>query len=217
MEGDASLDWLQARGNWENVKQMPLRSEFLNWCVLLASFAATWACLWASSHGAWWLALAGAVAFAFVNFTPFALMHEAVHGVASPSPFRNEVVGILAAVTLPTSFSMQRVAHLGHHRRNRTDQDLYDYYLPHQKKWLRNVWLYAGNLLGMYWASIPLMGLIYLVAPIFWCSSLFVERIAPCWGSAPMWPSWPDSRCAGSGRKWPWPSPTRWLSFGHWA
>ena len=185
MEGDASLDWLQARGNWENVKQMPLRSEFLNWCVLLASFAATWACLWASSHGAWWLALAGAVAFAFVNFTPFALMHEAVHGVASPSPFRNEVVGILAAVTLPTSFSMQRVAHLGHHRRNRTDQDLYDYYLPHQKKWLRNVWLYAGNLLGMYWASIPLMGLIYLVAPIFWCSSLFVERIAPLLGFGP--------------------------------
>ena len=117
----------------------------------------------------------------------------------------------------PTSFSMQRVAHLGHHRRNRTDQDLYDYYLPHQKKWLRNVWLYAGNLLGMYWASIPLMGLIYLVAPIFWCSSLFVERIAPLLGFGPYVAELARLPVRGSGRKWPWPSPTRWLSFGHWA
>jgi fatty acid desaturase len=93
--------------------------------VLVFSFGATGACLWASSHGPWWLRVAGAVAFAFVNFTPFALMHEAVHGVASPSPVRNALLGILASVMFPTSFCVQRMAHLGHHRRNRTDQDLY--------------------------------------------------------------------------------------------
>ena len=162
-----------------------MATESLNWCVLVASFAATWTCLWASSHGPWWLAVAGAVAFAFVNFTPFALMHEAVHGVASASPVRNELLGMLSAVMFPTSFLTQRVAHLGHHQRNRTDQDLYDYYLPHQKKWLRNVWLYAGNLLGMYWVCIPLMGLLYLAAPRVWRSKLFVERVAPVLGFGP--------------------------------
>ena len=164
---------------------VPVRLELLNWCVLVFSFGATGACLWASSHGPWWLRVAGAVAFAFVNFTPFALMHEAVHGVASPSPVRNALLGILASVMFPTSFCVQRMAHLGHHRRNRTDQDLYDYYLPNQKKWLRNVWLYAGNLLGLYWISIPLMGLLYLVAPPVWRSRLFVERVAPLIGFGP--------------------------------
>ena len=104
---------------------VPVRLELLNWCVLVFSFGATGACLWASSHGPWWLRVAGAVAFAFVNFTPFALMHEAVHGVASPSPVRNALLGILASVMFPTSFCVQRMAHLGHHRRNRTDQHLY--------------------------------------------------------------------------------------------
>ncbi len=164
---------------------VPVRLELLNWCVLVFSFGATGACLWASSHGPWWLTVAGAVAFAFVNFTPFALMHEAVHGVASPSPVRNALLGILASVMFPTSFCVQRMAHLGHHRRNRTDQDLYDYYLPNQQKWLRNVWLYAGNLLGLYWISIPLMGLLYLVAPPVWRSRLFVERVAPLIGFGP--------------------------------
>ena len=64
----------------------------------------------------------------------------------------------------PTSFSMQRTAHLGHHARNRTDQELYDYYLPHESRLVRNLWLYAGNLLGLYWFCIPLSNVLYLLA-----------------------------------------------------
>ena len=101
--------------------------ERLNWLILALSAAATGALLWLASYGAWWLALCAAVAFAFVNNVPFALMHEAVHGVAAATPRRNTILGFLASCMFPTSFSLQRIAHLGHHARNRTDKELYDY------------------------------------------------------------------------------------------
>jgi fatty acid desaturase len=123
--------------------------------------------------------------FAFVNNLPFALMHEAVHGVAARSSRRNASFGILASAMFPTSFSLQRVAHLGHHARNRTDSDLYDYYLPDQSRFVRNIWLYGGNLLGLYWFLIPLSNALYLLATPLYRSRTFVERIAPRLGFGP--------------------------------
>ena len=88
--------------------------ERLNWLILAASAVATASCLWIVSHSPPWLALAGAVAFAFVNNTPFSVMHEAVHGVGGATPSRNYALGVIAGWMFPTSFSLQRVAHLGH-------------------------------------------------------------------------------------------------------
>ena len=119
--------------------------ERLNWLILAASAATTAACLWLASHAPWWGALPAAMAFALLNNTPFALMHESVHGVGAATPRRNYVLGLIASWMFPTSVSMQRTAHLGHHARNRTDQELYDYYLPHESRLVRNVWLYGGS------------------------------------------------------------------------
>jgi len=159
--------------------------ERLNWLILGAAAAATSACLWLASHGPWWAALLAAIAFAFVNNVPFALMHEAVHGVAAETPRRNDALGFLASLMFPTSFSLQRVAHLGHHTRNRTDSDLYDYYLPRQSRFVRNVWLYGGNLLGLYWFCIPLSNALYLFATPLYRSRWFMERVAPAMGFGP--------------------------------
>ena len=153
--------------------------ERLNWLLLGGSAVATAACLWLASHAPWWAAVPAALAFAFLNNVPFALMHEAVHGVGAATPRRNYVLGVLAGWLFPTSFSMQRAAHLGHHLRNRTDRELYDYYLPGESRVLRNVWLYGGNLLGLYWFCIPLSTALYLVATPLYRSRAFVERIAP--------------------------------------
>lgn len=153
--------------------------EPVNWVILVLAYGAIWGCLWATSHAPWWLAPLPAVGFALFNNTLFALLHEAVHGVASSNLTRNEWIGHLTAPILPTSFTMQRVAHLGHHRRNRTDEELYDYYLPHQKRWMRNIYMYFGNLMGAYWCSIPFLGLFYLVAPWAWRSRFFVEKVSP--------------------------------------
>ena len=156
--------------------------ERLNWLILVASAVATAACLWAVSHAPAWAALAAALAFALVNNTPFAVMHEAVHGVGAATPSRNYALGVVAGWMFPTSFSLQRIAHLGHHARNRTDRELYDYYLPGESRWVRNVWLYGGNLLGLYWFCIPLSNALYLVATPLYRSRVFVRRIAPAIG-----------------------------------
>jgi fatty acid desaturase len=159
--------------------------ERLNWLLLLASVVATSGCLWLACHGRWWLAIAASLAFAFVNNVPFALMHEAVHGVAARSMRRNYLFGFIASCMFPTSFSMQQAAHLGHHARNRTDSDLYDYFLPSQSRLIRNLWLYCGNLFGLYWFCIPLSNLIYLMGTPIYRSRFFGERIAPALGFGP--------------------------------
>lgn len=159
--------------------------ERLNWLLLAVSAFATSGCLWLASHGRWWVMLLAAIAFAFVKNVPFALMHEAVHGVASRNARRNYWFGLIASAMFPTSFSMQQAAHLGHHARNRTDSDLYDYYLPDQSRLVRNLWLYGGNLLGLYWFCIPLSNLIYLLGTPIYRSRVFIERLAPMLGFGP--------------------------------
>jgi fatty acid desaturase len=156
--------------------------ERLNWALLALSAAATSACLWTVSHSPWWVALAAAVAFAFLNNMPFSLMHEAVHGVGAATPRRNYWLGVIAGWMFPTSFSLQRTAHLGHHARNRTDRELYDYYLPGESRWVRNLWLYGGNLFGLYWFCIPISNALYLLVTPFYRSKIFVGRIAPAMG-----------------------------------
>lgn len=157
----------------------------LNTVILLLSLAASALCLWAASHLSLGFALLAVWMFSLVANTPFALMHEAVHGVACSSPRRNELLGIVSGWAFPTSFSMQRLAHEGHHRRNRTDQELYDYYLPNQSRLVRNLWLYTGNLLGLYWWSVVLGNLLYLLAPWAYRSRFFVERYAAALGFGP--------------------------------
>jgi fatty acid desaturase len=120
-----------------------------------------------------------------VNMLPFSLMHEAVHGAGSSSKTGNYLLGLVSGMAFGTSVSMQTVAHLGHHQRNRTDDELYDYYLPSQSIALRNFWLYAGNLFGLYWFCIPFSNALYLLAPGAYRSKLFVDKIAPVLGFGP--------------------------------
>jgi fatty acid desaturase len=157
----------------------------LNTVILLFSLAATWACLWAASHLEIGYALLAVWLFSLVANTPFALMHEAVHGIGCPTRGWNEWLGRVAGWAFPTSFLMQRTAHEGHHQRNRTDLELYDYYLPSQSKRVRNLWLYLGNLLGLYWWSVVLSNFVYLLAPWIYRSRYFGERLAPAMGFGP--------------------------------
>lgn len=158
---------------------------WLNSTLLVLSLALSGLSLWAASHLDWPYAALAIWFFALINNMPFALMHEAAHGVAAGSRTLNTMIGTLAGWAFPTSFSMQRIAHLGHHKRNRTDRELYDYYLPGESRALRNLWLYAGNLLGLYWWCVVLSNLIYAAAPWLYRSPFFVDRIAPSLGFGP--------------------------------
>ncbi|MDX8390914.1 MAG: fatty acid desaturase, partial [Mariprofundaceae bacterium] len=159
--------------------------ERLNFTILFLSLVAIWICLWTASHSSWWIVLLATWGFSLVSMLPFSLMHEAVHGVGSPSKTRNYLLGLIGGMVFGTSFSMQTVAHLGHHQRNRTDDELYDYYLPSESIGVRNFWLYAGNLFGLYWFCIPFSNAVYLLAPWAYRSELFVNKIAPTLGFGP--------------------------------
>ena len=134
--------------------------------AVLTLLVATACCgmLWLASHGtAWQIALA-AVAFSFLNNTMFSLLHESVHGIAHASRGMNEALGRFAAAFFPTSLSLQRVFHLGHHAHNRTIEEQFDYIRPFDRPWLKRAQWYA-ILTGLYWVFVPLGGLAYLIAP----------------------------------------------------
>src|SRR2546425_10633248 len=126
--------------------------------IALTVVAATLACLflWVASHTeAWSYQLLAAIAFSYVNNTLFALLHESVHGVFHRNSTVNEWCGRLTAAFFPTGFTFQRICHLGHHQRNRTPTEQFDYYHPRDNKLLKYVQWY-GILTGLYWLVSPL-------------------------------------------------------------
>ncbi len=167
-----------------DIEKLPI-PEKSNIAITVLSIPLLCGLLWVASHAEWYWMLLAAWLFSLLNNTPFALMHEAVHGVFSANRSRNDFFGILCGLPFPTSFTLQRIAHLGHHRRNRTDRELYDYYLPDQSKALRNFQLYSGNLMGLYWFCIPISNLILLIAPWLYRSQWFIQGPARTLGFEP--------------------------------
>lgn len=126
----------------------------------------------------WTIRIACAIAFALANNTNFALLHEAVHGILLPDRRANRLGGIWLAAFFPTGFTFQTLCHLGHHRRNRTDDEMFDLYYPEDNllfKRLQIWWL----LTGCYWSVAPLGCLAYLLAPGILSSPLLRDRRNP--------------------------------------
>ncbi len=158
----------------------------LNLAITALAASGALACLWLASHAPHWsLVVVAAILFSYVNNTIFSLLHESVHGLYHSDRRINEAAGPLLAAFFPTSFTIQRVSHFGHHQRNRTDRELFDYYLPGQSRWLKTYWLYC-LLTGFYWSIIPVAGLTYLVMPWSFSTRWFQKGPARWWGFEPM-------------------------------
>lgn len=145
--------------------------------LVLAGGVASACCglLWLASHGtAWQIALA-AVLFSFLANTMFALLHEAVHGIAHDDRAVNDAIGCVAAAFFPTALSLQRVFHLGHHARNRTVEEQFDYIRSFDQPLLKYAQWYA-ILTGLYWFFVPLGGVAYFVAPSLFTKPLLRSR-----------------------------------------
>lgn len=137
----------------------------LNIVLTAASVSAALGLLWLASHTeSWGWRIAAAVVFSYVNNTIFSLLHESVHGVFHPRRGVNEAFGRLTAAFFPTGLTFQRICHLGHHRRNRTEVELFDYFLPGENRLVKSLQWY-GILTGLYWFLPPLACLVYLLFP----------------------------------------------------
>ncbi len=171
----------------QRTQQMDLRiPHALNVCIALSAYAAAAWLLWFASHTEpLWQTAAAAIAFSYVNNTIFSLLHESVHGIFHPRRAVNDFFGMIGAAFFPTGFLFQRVCHFGHHRRNRTDDELFDCYTPNKSRF--QAWFHLYCLLtGWFWFSAPLGCAIYLLTGPFFSRPLFKERIARFYGMEPM-------------------------------
>ncbi len=140
-------------------------SEFLNISINSLAMGVFVLCLYGASRVEQLLPLVGiAVVFAYVGNTIFAFLHEAVHRVYATSAWLNEAGGILNGALFPTGLTFQRICHLGHHLRNRTDHEMFDMYYPDDNLFLKRAQFYS-ILTGVYWITIPLGWLTYLFLP----------------------------------------------------
>ena len=137
----------------------------LNIAITLGAAASAAALLFLVQHSpSLWVRAAAVIAFSFVGNTLFSMLHESVHRVAHADRAWNEAIGEICAAFFPTSLAFQRICHLGHHRRNRTDVEMFDLYYARDSWWLKAIQLY-GILLGFYWPLAPLGLALYILCP----------------------------------------------------
>ncbi|HEX2931936.1 MAG TPA: fatty acid desaturase, partial [Candidatus Binatia bacterium] len=111
----------------------------------------------------WQLALL-ALAYAAVMNSGYALLHEAEHNLFHPHPLVNQIGGALLALFFPAPFHLLRQGHLGHHMRNRSDDEAFDYYFDGENRIWKRLQLY-GILTGFFWAVIALGNILAVVNP----------------------------------------------------
>lgn len=146
------------------MKQSPIPWRLNLLIVALQSLAAL-AVFWGAAHASqWWQLGMLAMAFAIVGNSIYAMMHEAEHGILHPNRWYNDAVGVYLALFFPAPYHLLRQGHLGHHLRNRSDDEAFDFYFEGDNflwKWLQ---LY-GILTGFFWLTIVLTNLLILLCP----------------------------------------------------
>lgn len=105
-----------------------------------------------------------AISFAFVMQMGFCIAHEAVHRKLHGNARLNLGVGIVMFSLFPGSFHFFQVAHLIHHRRNRSDDELEDYVLPGESPWFKRA-MYYLLISGLFWILLPLSSIVIALIP----------------------------------------------------
>src|SRR5438477_5891068 len=137
----------------------------LNALILIGQLTALAASFYAASHlrGLW--PLAGlALAFGLLMNSVYSIIHEAEHAILFSHRRINEAAGIVMALFFPAPFHLLRQGHIGHHLRNRSDDEAFDLYFDGDNvlwKWM--VWL--GILTGLYYVLVVISNVVGAVAP----------------------------------------------------
>jgi len=137
----------------------------LNLLIVLIQSLAAGVIFWLTAMAdSWWHLALLALAFAILGNSIYALMHEAEHGILLPSKKWNDLLGAFLALFFPAPFHLLRQSHLGHHYRNRSDDEAFDFYSSGDRpvwKWLQ---LY-GILTGFFWIAIVLSNFVAVCLP----------------------------------------------------
>jgi fatty acid desaturase len=155
-----------------NRKVYPIPAA-LNLMILSLQVISFFGLLWATSLANYvWQIAALFVAFAILGNSIYSIIHEAEHGMLHPNRRINDLLGAIMAVFFPAPFHLIRQGHLGHHRRNRTDNEAFDHYFDGDRPWLKWLILY-GILTGAYWILVVLSNVAVLIVPFLFKRRFF--------------------------------------------
>jgi fatty acid desaturase len=154
-------------GHWiprRNARQHPIPGR-LNIALTIAQMSVALAILTAASNTKNFYLIAGlAISFAFTMQMGFCLAHEAAHSKLHSDRRLNLGMGILLFSMFPGSVHFFEVAHLLHHRRNRSNDELEDYVLPGENPWFKRI-MYFLLISGLFWLLLPLSSIVVALVP----------------------------------------------------
>lgn len=137
----------------------------LNLCITAIQVMSAVAIFYCTSLASeWWHILALACLFAVLGNSIYSIIHEAEHGILHPVRWINDAVGVFMALLFPAPFHLIRQGHIGHHRRNRSDDEAFDLYFEGDRPWLKWLILY-GILTGFYWMLVVISNVAVAIFP----------------------------------------------------
>jgi len=158
-----------------NVKNYPIPGR-LNICLAMLVVFSCSTLLWESGRvHSWWAVALLALIYGFVMNTGYALCHEAEHDIFHPNRIVNDTFGAIVTLFFPASFQLRRQGHLGHHLRNRTDDEAFDLYFENENpvwKWIQ----FYGILTGFFWLMIVISNFIAVINPKWLATKTNLDR-----------------------------------------
>lgn len=121
-------------------------------------------CVLAARVDSWWELGLLSVGFGLLMNSVYSIIHEAEHAMLLPDRRWNDLVGASMALFFPAPFHLIRQGHLGHHLRNRSDDEAFDFYFEGDHKLWRFLVLY-GIVTGFYWVVVVLSNVVFLFLP----------------------------------------------------
>ena len=100
----------------------------------------------------------------------YLMLHEAEHGLLHPNRALNDTIGTVLALFFPAPFHLLRQGHLGHHVRNRTDDEAFDHYFEGDSRLWKN-WAFYNILTGGFWLCIAISNLVLPFRPRLWSAT----------------------------------------------
>ena len=137
----------------------------LNLLVILMQLVAILTCFYSAKVIVGWdQRFVLAVAFGVVMNSVYSIIHEAEHSILFPDRRLNNLAGVFMALFFPAPFHLIRQGHIGHHLRNRSDDEAFDFVFEGEHPVWKRIQFY-GILTGSYWAMVALGNVVVLLAP----------------------------------------------------
>ncbi|QMU28168.1 fatty acid desaturase [Adhaeribacter radiodurans] len=145
-----------------NLYKIPVKTNIILTAVCTVSY---FSLLWKASHATHlgWVIMYG-IMFAFIMVPVYSLIHEAEHNILHPNEKMNAFMGRWLCTLFIVPYSFFKHCHLKHHKKNRTDEEMWDLYYEHQEKWRRYGNLYA-MMIGLGYFALWLAVILFAFAP----------------------------------------------------